>query len=158
MLEIMKDPHCGAFAVIWCATFLLASFGVHAELAGRGLELLSCFSYPLARCGSAFFTLFLPQARPGGMLSSFAGLADKKACSAILAAFALACGGCLAWRPLPFAGGLAGFIVCGGFFRRMALSRFGGITGDLAGFHTVASELSLCLGFLAGGIACAKFF
>jgi adenosylcobinamide-GDP ribazoletransferase len=153
MLDIMKDPHCGAFAVIWCQTLLLSSFGIQSELASRHLEILACFSYPLARCGSAFFALFLPQARPGGMLASFSGHADKKECCLFLSVFAL--GSSLALgltKPFSLLGGLGFGLFSSWSFRRMALKRFGGITGDLAGFHTVVSELFICLGFLGGAL------
>jgi adenosylcobinamide-GDP ribazoletransferase len=158
MLEILADPHIGAFAAIWCCVCLILSFGLLHELYLRDLAWLACFSYPMSRSLAGFCALALPQAKPSGMLSSFVGAARKRECFPILAVFFLAAASCAAvLNPVAAAFGVLACAISLLQFRRMALRRFGGATGDLLGFLIQASELAMAAGFLAGGVLWSFF-
>ena len=147
-LEILKDSHIGAFAALWCGVYLLMLAGLLSECAWTSAPaLLACFI--LSRAMSAFFSITLPQARPGGMLDGFsstaAGKAVKICCGlwALLAAILLVC----------FKGifALPAALLTALYAKRGMLKYFGGITGDLAGWFLQLTELCCIAGIVLGG-------
>ena len=74
-LEILKDSHVGAFAVIACGAYLLLMAGLLSECtAAQGLGLTAAFV--LYRSMSAYAMVALPQAKKQGMLADNARNAD----------------------------------------------------------------------------------
>ncbi len=74
-LEILKDSHVGAFAVIACGAYLLLMAGLLSECtAAQGLGLTAAFV--LSRSMSAYAMVALPQAKKQGMLADNARNAD----------------------------------------------------------------------------------
>lgn len=66
-LEILKDPHVGAFAVIGGLVYFLLDFGIWSE-AGREEIPLLCLLFILSRALSAFAAVTFPKAKKDGML------------------------------------------------------------------------------------------
>ena len=66
-LEILKDPHVGAFAVIGGILYFALSMGVWSE-AGSGEILTLCLIFPFSRALSAFAAVTFPKAKKDGML------------------------------------------------------------------------------------------
>ena len=153
-LEILKDPNCGAFAVIYCGIFLLLSFGLFSALygAGQGRAILAlCPGYVLSRALSALCALTMPSARHAGMLYAYTAPARRRfsltsaAVFALLSAAAMAalspgCGGCAVALALLWVPG----------YRALAKKLFGGVTGDTAGFFLVLCEAGMAAGAWAG--------
>ena len=140
--EILKDSHCGAFAVIrLCMYFtgylaLCSAVRLDARgLAGAGL------SFVLSRTLSGFAIAVFPLAKKSGLAYTFAASADKTAVGWILGIAALLLCGAM-WL-LGGAGGgtmtLAAVIVLWGYVRT-ARRDFGGISGDLAGWFLQRAE------------------
>jgi adenosylcobinamide-GDP ribazoletransferase len=153
MLEILDDPHSGAFAVIWCCVYFILLFGALQELHIRSVSVLVCLVFPISRALAGFSMLMLPKARLGGMLDSFAGKADARACYILLAAIlAVSISGIFAISVYTGIVCLAVITFAFAAFRRMVLRRFGGVTGDMVGFLVQVSELALAFGLLAGGV------
>lgn len=150
-LEILKDTHTGAFAVIGCAAYLLVMAGLLSEVKpSDGLPVAAAFV--VSRAMSALTLTWLPKARKEGMLSGFAGCARKKAvtwagCAWVgvgAAVWLLVCG----FRGLlPMAGAAA----CAAYYTRFANKYFGGVTGDLAGWFVQITELTAILMIVIGG-------
>ena len=44
-LEILKDSHIGAFALIWCVIYFFIDFGVWSEISGKALIYFMCWIY-----------------------------------------------------------------------------------------------------------------
>ena len=143
-LEILKDPHVGAFAVI--------SFAVYVMLALAFLSLVNekssdavisvCFCFFVSRCLSGLSVLIFPKAKADGMLATES--TTKKPlfvivilCLQLAAAMGLLfyLTGCLA--VIALAANLLSFL----YYYAMSKRQFGGITGDLAGFFVCLSEL-----------------
>ena len=122
MREILHDPHCGAFAV----TRLCLGFVLSRALSGAALTLL-------------------PIAPGSGLARSFADAADKSRVRGILAVTAALCllGTALAggWKTL--AAVCAVTLPIALHFRQTARKRFGGVSGDLAGWFLVKLEFWL---------------
>jgi len=147
-LEILKDSHTGAFAVIGCIAYLLVSAGLYGELASA-TSMLCVFM--LSRSLSALALNHIPKANPGGMLSGFADAAKKRAVDIACGCYVVLCTVLLVisctWL------GLAVLIaagICLVYYRHFAMKHFGGVTGDLAGWFVQVTEL-LCLAVLVLG-------
>ena len=147
-LEILKDSHTGAFAVIGCALYLLASAGLYSELPSP--LPMGCV-FVLSRCLSAFAMNHMPQANPSGMLSGFASAARRQAVDFACGCYALVCAAVLliacGWPGLAVLAAAGGCLL---WYRHFAMKHFGGVTGDLAGWFVQMTEL-VCLGVLVLG-------
>lgn len=140
-LEILKDSHAGAFAIIVCCGYFLASFGIWSEADINSVAVLG-IGFILSRALSGFGVCTFPCAKGSGLAATFADAADQKKCRICLVIEAGVCvlGMLLIdWQ----SGGLAAasaIIVCL-ICRRMAIKKFGGITGDIQGFFLQVCEL-----------------
>lgn len=76
-LEILKDSHTGAFAIICCGLYLLVFFAAWCEAAPAGGAALALALGPaFSRSLSGLFAVTLPNARGTGLLATFTG--DRK--------------------------------------------------------------------------------
>jgi len=152
-LEILKDPHTGAFAVMWCFSYLLLSFGLYWALyRGTALRAAS-MGFILSRALCALGALTLPGARSGGMLHAFTEHAKNRYAVTALCALSFLCAAGMAFLDLwPGLCG-AGFATASFFgYRRMAKKQFGGVTGDTSGFFILLCELCILFGVWIGGL------
>ena len=151
-LAILKDPHLGAFAVIYGMVYILLYAGVFYEFTVRTAgkyDLLPVLFMTMERGLSGLSVLLFPSAKKDGLAAAFAEAAEKRTDRLGMTAWLLA---------VPAAAGLLGgswwlkaalvFLILlaalFGWFYRWSLKHFGGITGDLAGFYLQAGEL-VCL-------------
>lgn len=146
-LEILKDSHVGAFAVIRCVIYILLSFGAFIGIHSvRGI-LCICTGFVISRSLSGLSVAVFPKAKKeGSLVTLFADAAKKQTTVVVLVLFALAGAVSLvvlvSWKGLVLAGvHLAVF----GYYYWMSKKQFGGITGDLAGYFLQMTELAgLC--------------
>ena len=150
-LEILKDSHTGAFAVMGCAGMLLLSAALCAETDPAKAPLLICV-FVLSRALSAWTLVTLKGARPQGMLGDFSRAAQKRAVTVSGSIYTVLC--LAVWAIL---GGwiaaicAAAAVLCVLAYRRMAYRQFGGVTGDLAGWFLQVTELALTAVIVIGG-------
>ncbi|MDR1688970.1 MAG: adenosylcobinamide-GDP ribazoletransferase [Clostridiales bacterium] len=150
-LEIMKDPHIGAFALIRYVIYILIYFALLYELQIRGISAGIAFLYPLPRLFAAWSAMLLPNARKGGMLAAFTENADRRKVCAVLAVFTFIAVFCWVWFTLPYGiAALALTLPVAFWYRHTALKYFGGVTGDTTGFYLQICELTLLAGLLLG--------
>lgn len=145
-LEILKDPHIGAFSVIMLAVYGMLYLGAFSEVTDTALLKLVCAGFFLSRCLSGLSVVSFPQAKEGGMLFLFADSAGRKAVKWTLCFQGLAC---IAYMVLqaPRAGILvasAALVAFLGYYRRTK-KELGGITGDTAGWFVLLSEGAMML-------------
>lgn len=151
-LEILKDPHVGAFGVMWQTACLLLTAALFSQVyAAPGQFPVLCLGYAAARALGGRAIVSLPCAKNSGLVYLFADNADKTIVRRVLSVvWAVCCLAMLALRP-----------VCGTVFtvlsvlwtaahRRACLRIFGGLTGDLTGFLITTTEL-LALAIAAFG-------
>ena len=147
-LEILKDSHTGAFAIICCGLYLLFFFSAWTEVVPRGRAALVLALGPvLSRSLSGLAAASWPNARGSGLLATFTRPMDGRRARAVLGLWVLAC--CAAMVGLdPWTG--AASVASAGlsflYYRRMSMGQFGGITGDLAGFFLQVCECAMVLG------------
>lgn len=150
-LEILKDSHIGAFALICTACYLLAYFAVWTEI--DLTPAACCFAaavFPLCRALSGWGIANLHCAKTSGLVATFASNADRRGVSAALVVWLAAIMAYLFWlNPVWAAGGLILAALCFWYYRRTAYTKFGGINGDLAGWFLQLLELSWLILLLA---------
>lgn len=155
-LEILKDPHVGAFGIIRLALYLLLAFAA--------LEILLCGSMTrrvlitallipvLSRICSSLAAELLPKARHSGMLSEMVGRKTERGKVIILSLQLIFCASVLLAADL-----ISGSILLAAegililYYRHMALTEFGGVTGDLAGWYLCMAELAGVWALAAAG-------
>lgn len=144
-LEILKDPHVGAFAVIFCGLYLIVSAGAWSALTWRGMRIIA-LAFPMERALSALLALRLPDAREGGSLARLKkDAAGKRAAYILLIELAAVTVVMLLldWKLAITA--IAVFAIVTVYYRHSTLKEFGGVTGDLAGWFLQSSELAVLL-------------
>lgn len=141
-LEILKDPHTGAFAIISCCVYFLLYAGFLTEFPAELTGLLSlCFVSERAFSGMS--VVLLPCAKSSGLAAAFQDGAHKRNCRRILGIWLAVCLGSMAYRYeitgiMVFTVQAAVFY----YYKRMSEKQFGGITGDLAGYFLQVCELA----------------
>lgn len=152
--EILKDPHSGAFAVIYVGVYLVAALALNTTMKEdlrTSAALMSMFA--LSRAVSGLCSLTYPGTDGRGLLSTFRASADKRLCIwllsgwvvALTAALTALCGarGLL----LPMAAGLSAARLY-----RICTKQFGGMSGDLSGYFLALAELFMLAAINLGGI------
>ena len=151
-LEILKDSHTGAFAIICCCLYLICFFAVWCEALPAGRETWVLALGPvLSRSLSGLFAAVLPNARGSGLLAAFTAPMDAVKARCVLGLWTAAAGGAMALlAPWAGAGARAGAALVCLYYTVMSRRQFGGITGDLAGFFLQLCELAVVLGAAVG--------
>ena len=152
-LEILKDPHAGAFAIAGCGVYLLFYAAAFSELSPEAFPGIAGV-FVMSRALSGYSVVTFPKAKKDGLVTAFAKGASQAptAVSGILLCwlaggfFWILLTGGLVMALAAGAGAAAAFL----WYRRMALREFGGITGDLAGYFLQMAEL-----FMIGAAALA---
>lgn len=144
-LDILKDPHTGAFAIITCCMYFLAYFGFASELYGKGIAIVAA-GFFLSRCLSGYAVTAFSCAKDSGLAATFADGADKKRAGMVLLLEMLAAAGVMIWYSYPLGGAaVVAALLTVVWYRRMSVEKFGGITGDLAGCFLQVCELGMLI-------------
>lgn len=146
-LEILKDPHVGAFAVISFATaliFMICGTGLvmHLETVGKTpLFILLCGSFVISRAMAALTSLVMKKAKDEGML--YQETQDKGTGVAVFVMVQLiAVAAFMAYiNPLYTGVILLAYAVFTVFYVLMTKKNFGGVTGDTAGYYVTMGEV-----------------
>ncbi len=152
-LEILKDSHCGAFAVLYCAVYMLASFGLIAEIYEKGNVLALLLGYVLSRCLSALNVLTMKNARGSGMLMAFTEpVHGQKALTAVIVCASLAAAADMALFRFTGIFIVIMALISVLWYRRKTMKEFGGVTGDTSGFFLQICELMILVGAWIGSM------
>ena len=148
-LEILKDSHAGAFAIIGCGVYLVLYGALFSELDFRGC-LLFAGTFAAERALSGMSVVLFPMARQDGLAASFSQAALKRVVRLVMAgylaasaAFFLIISEWLFDSLIPGFLCLASSMLVFFWYYRMSVREFGGITGDLAGYFLQICELAL---------------
>ena len=133
-LEILKDSNAGAFAIIVGICYFLLYFGVYSEMTARSL-LVICIGFVLSRALGALSIATFPMAKNTGLAATFSDGAQKNTVRPLIGLCVLVGAGCEYL-----------------YYYKMSMKQFGGITGDLAGFHIQICELVIALSAVIGQI------
>ncbi len=146
-LEILKDPHTGAFAIIGWGVYVLLYLAAFGEMK-PGIIPAYSMTFVLTRALSGLSVVTFPMAKPGGLAAMFSNAAEKRVVAAAMAGYVI-----LAEAGIWYLGGFfaaaVSFVVSlviYVYYYTMAKREFGGITGDLAGYFLQICELGLATG------------
>ncbi len=149
-LAILKDPHTGAFAVIYTGVYFLLTFGLFCEVTGRELPFIAA-GYYYSRILSALSVLCFPKAKKDGTAAAFSDAAGKKAIAALAVQLFL-CGAIFLRMDFLYGGVCLGMgFLALGYYALRSKRVFGGITGDLAGYFLQLCELGILFGAVMTG-------
>ena len=140
-LEILKDPHTGAFAIISLCCYFLLCVGIFSEMRTERL-FAATLVFVFSRSLSGISVVTFQAAKNSGLLRTFQDGAQKRNVRIVLIfwLFATVVGFYLTAGLCGVAAAVVGLAV---FFYYYQFSRkqFGGITGDLAGYFLQLCEL-----------------
>lgn len=142
-LEILKDPHIGAFSVIAVICyFLLFAAGLTQVWKSEHLLLLA-FGFVISRTLSGMSLVWFPGAKKDGLLYRFSSTAHKQTVRMVLVAVLAGC-----FLSVVFIDPVIGAVMSLAamwvwtYYYYMSKKQFGGITGDVAGYFLCLCELS----------------
>lgn len=150
-LEIMKDPHTGAFAVIYLGVYALC-YMAFLYLINEKSIIPFCISFVASRVMSGISVVTINSAKDSGMLHSVKMSSEKKNVLGALIIIGIFDFGVIAHYSVYSA--VAFLIICvGGYliYKRKCIREFGGITGDTSGYYLCIMELLLLVASSIGG-------
>ena len=141
-LEILKDSHAGAFAVIMACVYFLCCFGAYSQIAGSSRAvLITGMVFMVSRCFSGLGVLMLPKAKDTGTVAEFSRKAENAVVrNTLIVYLAVLAAVMVLIHPVMGGAAFAGAFLIFLYYRRMALKYFGGTTGDLSGFFLCVCE------------------
>ena len=140
--EILKDSHCGAFAVIRLCMYVCGYLGLCGGFQPSSRALLcAAAGFVLVRCLSGLSVASFPMAKNTGLAHTFASAADKSRVRVVLAVMA-ACVAAVMWAVDILYGAAMTLAALAVFvnYARTVQKQFGGLSGDLAGWFLQRAE------------------
>lgn len=140
-LEILKDSHIGAFAVIMLIAYGLIVLGAFSEIDNKALLKIVCGGFFLSRCLCGISAVSFPLAKKDGMLYAFTDSSHKKIVKCSLYIQSALCIGLMCYWSFP-----AGLIAAAAavlalvYYFYKSRKEFGGVSGDTAGYFILLSE------------------
>lgn len=154
-LEILKDSHIGAFAVIGLIVYGLLYMAAFSEIQDKNLLQIVCAGFFLSRCLSGISVVSFPSAKKEGLLYSFASKAGKNTVEIVLCLQGVLCVLFMLWRSLTggmtVAAAALGVFVYYGYRSKKEL---GGITGDTAGYFVLLCECGMLAAAAVINVVC----
>lgn len=153
-LEILQDSHTGAFAVLGMGCYLLWNTALWSRVTLEMFPVIG-LGYVLSRSLSGLSVVTFSPAKRNGLAKTFQDGAQKKAVGITMAMCILFCAACMLWiSPAMGASALLAAGLAFLYHYYTCKNKFGGITGDLAGYFLQLCELGMLTGVvLSGGIA-----
>ena len=144
-LEILKDSHAGAFAILMGCCYFVLDYGVFHAVDMRAMRLLAV-GYVLSRSLSGLAIVAFQKARKSGLAATFSDSAQKKTVAITMVVYIVACAAVMIVTE-PVVGTICFLtaILVFMWYRFMSYGKFGGITGDLAGFFLQVCELIMAV-------------
>lgn len=144
-LEILKDSHIGAFALISCVVYFIIDFGAWSEISGEALLIL-CIGFMLSRALSGLSIVTFPCAKKSGLAASFSDAAQKNMVKLTMYFYIALCITAMLCINLV----LGSICIISAFlifiyYKYMSIKKFSGITGDLAGYFLQMCELCMLI-------------
>lgn len=141
-LEILKDSHAGAFAIIICAAYFFLLYGVLDMVRGEML-IVYAFIFVISRSLSGFSVVTFPKASANGTVAGFSKSAQTKIIQITAVCYVVICAvSVVLLHPFYGIALLLGALLTFLWYNRMAMKNFGGINGDLAGCFLSVCELA----------------
>lgn len=150
-LEILKDPHIGAFAAIKLAVYLLIQTALFSELSAFRAVLVAAVGFVMSRALSGIAAVLFKNAKRSGSLWAFTEPAHRTVTLVVLGIIIAVCAAAVIVIS-PLCGGMACIACAAAFisYRVYAYRQFGGITGDTAGWFLQICEIFILAAAVIG--------
>ena len=149
-LEILKDSHAGAFAVITAAVYFIAWYGAYSQLFNseenmRAIGILS-LGFMVSRCLSGIGVITFPKAKADGTVAEFSrNSSDVLSRNVLIVYLVLLAAGMILIRPVWGSLAFVGALLIFWYYHHIAMKYFGGTTGDISGFFLCICEVGMAL-------------
>lgn len=142
-LEILKDSHAGAFAVITACVYFMAFYGGYSQINSNWKALcIMALGFCISRCLSGLGVLSLPKANASGTVAEFSRKAEDRPVRITLIVYlVLLLAGNVYIQPVWGISSFVTAILVFIFYRYKAMKYFGGTTGDLSGYFLCLCEV-----------------
>ncbi len=143
-LEIMKDSHIGAFAVLHLCMYMIIQTALFSQVNNWKTAVIVALGFVLSRAMSGFSAVTFKSAKSEGSLQSFVKPAHKKITFSVTLMSALLC-----FCGMIFTDWFSGtvstitalYVIL--YYKKFSYKTFGGITGDLCGWFLQMCEISV---------------
>lgn len=146
-LEILKDSHAGAFAIISCSVYFFAYTGIYSLLTEHTVKVIA-MSFMLSRTLSGLSVICFPQARKKGqgLVATFSESAQKRVNRRTLLTYLIVISAIMiVVGRIPAVAAVITALLVFWYYHHMSISKFGGVTGDLAGYFLQMCEILMAL-------------
>lgn len=151
-IEILKDSHAGAFAIITCVVYFFLCYGAVDSLEPAMMAVYGC-SFAVSRSLSGFSVVTFPKMKKEGTVADFSKKAETKRIQRTMVCYLILLGAAmLVLNPVIGAAGICGAGLTFFYYYKMAMKNFGGINGDLAGWFVSVCELVMPLCMVLVGL------
>ena len=145
-LQILKDSHIGAFAVIslmkWMMIYAAAVTAILLnDKYSAEVVLVLGTTFVISRCLSGITSMFFTKARKEGMLYQETQSDQKAVVALLIVQLLAACLLAFYVNPLYGVSVIVTFSLYTVYYRYKAYKEFGGVTGDTAGFFLTTGEI-----------------
>ena len=148
-LEILKDSHEGAFAVITACVYFLAMYGGMSQIVendNRKMLYILAAGYMFSRSLSGIGVITLPKANAGGTVAEFSRKAQDTRVRSILIVYLVLLAALMIWiQPIWGIAVVVTALLVFWFYVHKAMKYFGGTTGDLSGYFLCLCEVWIIL-------------
>lgn len=147
-LEIMKDSHAGAFAIIKSVIYFLLYFALLTQISVKGIWILG-LGYVLSRTLAGISVVNFKCAKTSGLASVFNEMTSRKNVTWILLTIlVLVLLGMMAVNYITTLVSGIFAVLTFIYYKYMAYREFGGITGDTTGYFLQICELNICFAII----------
>ena len=146
-LEILKDSHAGAFAIITACVYFILWLGAWDQLLGNynGICIMS-LGFMMSRCLSGIGVITFPKARTDGTVAEFSrNSSDVLSRNVLIVYLVLLAAGMILIRPVWGSLAFVGALLIFWYYHHIAMKYFGGTTGDISGFFLCICEVGMAL-------------
>ena len=151
-LEILSDPHVGAFGIISAVMYYLLYFGFMNEITIYGETAMISLGFVMSRALCAIEIVLMKTAKNTGLLYEFSSSINK-AVTLIVTIIMLAACGLVMICLSPYIGGavLLMLMLLVLYYKFFIAKKIGGITGDTCGWFIQMCELITVIVIVIGG-------
>lgn len=155
-LDILKDPHTGAFAIIFAIVYMILYFGfIYQSLsdirADKITEVNLCIAlgYVYSRILSGLSVVMFRKAKKDGMVAATSDSSGAGVKWVLLIELAICISAFMLLSPVYGIAAVAAGVISFLYYFYTAYKNFGGVTGDLAGYFLQICELAILI-FVVG--------
>lgn len=150
-LEILKDPHIGAFSVIMTVMYYMIYIGAYSQIETTRAYVIFCLGFYISRILSGIGVVNFNSAKSDGMLFEFASTAHERVVKICLYLQLAICCVLMAITDMSVGVMVIG-TACGSFIYYGVKSKkeLGGITGDTAGYFVTICECAIAIAAAIG--------